>query len=97
MRQPLTTTPSGVRSTTWTACDGASRVVRLRIDQRVGDLEVVLAAELDHALRAGRRLGLAQRPERHRLVDQEGRHEVGQPAHQAEGALGAQVEAAGEC
>ena len=62
----------------------------------MGDLQVVLAAMLDDALRARRRLGLAHRPQRHRVVDQEGRHEIGQPPHQAEGAQRAQVEAAGE-
>ena len=88
----------GRRSTTCTACDGASSVER----SDCGSISAWVTWKsfsrqmLDHALRAGRRLGLAQRPQRHRLVDQEGRHEIGQPPHQAEGALGAQVKAAGE-
>ena len=48
------------------------RAVGLRIDQRMGDLEVILAAELDHALGAGCRLGLAQSPESDRHIHQEG-------------------------
>jgi hypothetical protein len=62
----------------------------------MGDLQVVLSAMIDHALGAGRRLVLAERPQSHRMVNQEGRHEIGQPPHQAEGAICAQVKAAGK-
>ena len=72
------------------------RAVGLRVDQRVGDLHVVLAAMLDDRLGARRRLGAAHHPERHHVVDQEARHEVGQPAHQAEGPERPEMEAAGE-
>ncbi len=72
------------------------RSVGLRIDQRVRHLQVVVAAMVDDPLRAFGRRGLADRPHADDRVDQEARHEIGQPAHQPVGAHGAQVVAAGE-
>ena len=70
--------------------------VGLRIDQRVGHLQVVVAAVVDDPLRAFGRRGLADHPHADDRVDQEARHEIGQPAHQPVGPQGAQVVAAGE-